>query len=182
MAYGIIGEKFNFKTDEEIEAQHLAKLGNDNDGFELASVNIDGQTISQTLNLSFEAVIVIVPENKKDDALHAAKEAGASGVTIMQGSGMGLAEMSNLYRTSVENSDSILLFILPSVLVEPVIKNITLKLHITTTGDGIVFSTPITHMKGISLRQQHVFKEGVEQVEQKVTDEKVHNQEILHNA
>jgi hypothetical protein len=64
-------------------------------------------------------------------------------------------------------------------LVEPVIKNITIKLHITTTGDGIVFSTPITHMKGISLRQQHVFKEGMESQE---VEEGIHNQEMLQKA
>ena len=50
-----------------------------------------------------------------------------------------------------------LLFLLPQSLVNPVIKSIIHSLHITTTGKGIAFAFPLSHMKGISLSRHDIF-------------------------
>jgi nitrogen regulatory protein PII len=108
-------------------------------------------------------VIIIVPRGSEDDALHAAKEAGASGVTIINASGMGLAELDNFYRHKPEESDKLLLFIVPSMIVDKIIREIVKRLHITSDGDGIAFTVPISHMKGISLRQEDIFEKEVKE-------------------
>ena len=74
--------------------------------------------------------------------------------------------MSNLYRMNFEASDAVLLFILPKALVDEVIKFIIHRLHITTTGDGIAFSFPLSHMKGISLDQKHIFEDEIEELKE----------------
>ena len=160
MLYGVLTEKLGIKSDTEIEAANMFKGAiADAENMSLSTINIDATEQRHSLEMSFSAVIVIVPQDKKEDAIHAAADAGASGVTILDGYGMGLNEMTNFYRMSYEANDSILLFILPSNMVDLVIKNIIHRLHITTTGDGIAFAFPISHMKGISLRQQDIFKD-----------------------
>ncbi|HIP12946.1 MAG TPA: DUF1538 domain-containing protein, partial [Arcobacter sp.] len=169
MAYGIIVEKLHVKSDTEIadqdEKSGEAKIHGSLEGVDdmsLSTVNLDATNLRHSLSLDFSAVIVIVPKGKKDDALHAAKDAGASGVTIMNANGMGLAELDNFYRHSPEENDVVLLFIVPSAIVDGIIKEMIRKLHITTSGDGIAFSVPITHIKGISLRQEDLFEREVE--------------------
>jgi nitrogen regulatory protein PII len=165
MVYGILTEKFSTSTDSEIEHDSFLKSGDEDAGdMGLATVNINGGEIRHSFELSFNAVVIIVPKGKQEDALHAARDAGATGVTIIDGEGIGLRKMANLYRMSYEASDAVMLFILPEKLVNEVIKGIIHRLHITTTGDGIAFSFPLSHIKGISLNQEHVFEEEIEEL------------------
>lgn len=169
MAYGIIAEKLNIKTDSEIadeeEKTGTVKIHGSLEGVDdmsLSTVNVDATHLRHSLNLNFSALVVIVPMDKKDDALHAAREAGASGVTILNASGMGLAELDNIFRHNHEETDVLLLFLVPTLIVEGILKSIIRKLHITTSGDGVAFTVPISHMKGISMRQEDIFEHEVQ--------------------
>jgi nitrogen regulatory protein PII len=166
MIYGIMSERLGAKTDTEIEKTSPIKGDiKDVEDMSLSTVNVNGSSDHRhSFNLEFYAVVVIVPQNKKEDALDAARDAGATGVTILDAQGMGLRKMANLYRMNFEASDALLLFILPKPLVDEVIKFIIHRLHITTTGDGIAFSFPLTHMKGISLDQKHIFEDEIEEL------------------
>jgi len=165
MLYGILTERFEVKSDTQIEEEDLLhdKLI-DAENMDLATVNIDGSGIRHSLSLEFSAVVIIVPIDKKIDAIVAAHKAGASGVTVLNADGIGLEQMANFYRTSFEANDALLLFLLPKYLVNNVVKSIIHSLHITTTGKGIAFAFPLTHMKGISLSKEDVFKEQAYQV------------------
>ena len=165
MLYGILTERFEVKSDTQIEEEDLLhdKLI-DAENMDLATVNIDGSGIRHSLSLEFSAVVIIVPIDKKIDAIAAAHKAGASGVTVLNADGIGLEQMANFYRTSFEANDALLLFLLPKYLVNNVVKSIIHSLHITTTGKGIAFAFPLTHMKGISLSKEDVFKEQAYQV------------------
>jgi nitrogen regulatory protein PII len=174
MAYGIIVEKLHVRGDKEIEKEevkeHSTKIHGSLEGVDdmtLSTINLDGTDLRHSMKLAFSAVVIIVPVDKEDDALHAAKEAGASGVTILNASGMGLAELDNFYRAKPEASDKLLLFIVPTLIVDKIIKAIVAKLHITTSGDGIAFSVPISHMKGISMRQEDIFEREIEELKNK---------------
>lgn len=171
MAYGIIVDKFKIKGNKEIvkeeNKERINKIHGSLESAEdmtLSTINLDGTDLRHSLSLDFSAVIIIVPLDKEDDALHAAKEAGASGVTILNASGMGLSELDNIFRHSPEETNVLLLFIVPTVIVDKIIRKVIRKLHITTSGDGIVFTVPISHMKGISLRQEDLFEHEVEEL------------------
>jgi len=170
MVYGVLAEKLHIKSDTEIaqeeEAQGIAKIHGSLEGVEdmsLSTINLDATEIRHSLKLQFSAVVVIIPRSKEQDAIHAAHSAGASGVTILNASGMGLTEFENIYRHTPKESDKLLLFIVPSQIVDNIIRKIVRKLHITTTDDGIAFCVPISHMKGISLRQEDIFEKEVEE-------------------
>jgi len=159
MVYGILTEKLGVKSDTEIEAENILRDNLiDAENMDLATVNIDGSNRRHSLPMDFYAVVIIVPKDKKIDAIQAAHKAGASGVTVLRADGMGLGKMHNFYRTSFEANDSLLLFLLPQKMVNPVIKSIIHSLHITTEGKGIAFAFPLTHMKGISLSRHDIFE------------------------
>ena len=158
MLYGILTEKLGVKSDTEIEAANILKDALvDAENMDLATVNIDGSDRRHSLPMDFSAVVILVPKEKKIDAIQAANKAGAPGVTVLRADGIGLGKIDNFYRSSFEANDAMLLFLLPQSLVNPVIKSIIHSLHITTTGKGIAFAFPLTHMKGISLSRHDIF-------------------------
>lgn len=159
MLYGVLTEKLGVKSDTQIEAENILRDNLvDAENMDLATVNIDGSNRRHSLPMDFYAVVIIVPKDKKVDAIQAASSAGANGVTVLRADGMGLGKMQNFYRTSFEANDSLLLFLLPASKVNPVIKSIIHSLHITTEGKGIAFAFPLTHMKGISLSRHDIFE------------------------
>ena len=158
MLYGILTEKLGVKSDTEIEAANILRDALiDAENMDLATVNIDGSDRRHSLPMDFSAVVILVPKEKKIDAIQAANKAGAPGVTVLRADGIGLGKIDNYYRTSFEANDAMLLFLLPQSLVNPVIKSIIHSLHITTTGKGIAFAFPLSHMKGISLSRHDIF-------------------------
>jgi len=168
MIYGVITEKLRLKSDTEIEKESFSHVDTEERNLQdmsIPTINLDGEQL--LMKLAFSAVVVIVPKDKKVDAIHAARDSGATGVTTFDGQGLGLTGMDNLYRMSHEKDDVVLLFILPERLVEHVLQGIIHRLHITTTGNGIAFAFPISHMKGISLKQQHIFEDEVEELSEK---------------
>ena len=173
MLYGVITERMGVRSDSQIEKEELLKdTILDAENMDLSTVNIDGSDVRHSLSLQFSAVVIIVPADKKNDAIAAAHSAGATGVTVLRAEGIGLEEMGNIFRTSFEATDSLLLFLLPQHLVDGVIKSIIHSLHITTFGKGVAFAFPLTHMKGISLTKEDIFKEKAYQVN-------VHNNEVI---
>ncbi len=167
MIYGVIIDKIGVKSDTDIELEHTPKVLSELEELQIATVNFDASNIMSRLNINFSAVVVIVPSEKKEEAIEAAHKAGATGVTHFGASGMGLAEMQNFYRITPEANDEVLLFLLPETLVGPVLQNIIHSLHITSTGDGIAFAFPLSHMKGISLHQEQILKEEIENLNKK---------------
>ncbi len=194
MLYGIITEKLGVKSDTEIEAANILKDALvDAENMDLATVNIDGSDRRHSLPMDFSAVVIIVPKDKKIDAIQAASKAGASGVTVLRADGIGLGKIDNFYRNSFEANDLLLLFLLPQSLVNPVIKSVIHSLHITTSGKGIAFAFPLTHMKGISLSRHDIFvnrkdhtnpeinqEDLIKQEEEKLT-EKIAETAIVHD-
>ncbi|MFK5936795.1 MAG: DUF1538 domain-containing protein [Sulfurimonas sp.] len=156
MLYGIITEKIGVKGEQEKEEMHINELRHaleDVNNMELSTVNILGTDKTHSYNMSFSAVHIIVPKEKEQEALLAAREAGARGVTIMQAHGMGLEKMENFYaRLHNDATDSNLMFIIQSKNVDIIIKEIITKLDITGEGNGLTFAYPVSHIKGLRLK------------------------------
>jgi len=160
MLYGVITERLGVKGQRELEREHMFELRQaieDANNMGLATVNIAGTGARHSLALSFSSVHLIVPEGSTDRALLAAKEAGATGVTITRAHGMGLQEMDNFYnRLHREETDAVLMFILPTKKVDGLIRQVMHELDITGSGEGIAYAYPISHIKGISLKKEHL--------------------------
>jgi len=161
MLYGIITDRIGVKGEHEKEVIHMDELRHaieDANDMGLSTVRVHGaenadENSRHSYQMAFSAVHVIVPHDKEEDALLAAKSAGARGVTIMNAHGMGLQEMDNFYNRLHSNAtDANLMFITPSKHVDRIIREVMDKLDITGGGDGIAYSYPISHLKGLTLK------------------------------
>lgn len=177
MVYGILTEKLGVKSDTEIEAENIIRDNLvDAENMDLATVSIDGSNRRHSLPMDFSAVVFIVPVDKKVDAIQAASNAGANGVTVLRADGMGIGQLNNFYRSGFEANDSLLLFLLPQKLVNPVIKAVIHSLHITTSGKGVAFAFPLSHMKGISLSRHDIFENRKDHKDKSKTEETAQEQ------
>lgn len=156
MLYGLITEKIGVKGEHELEELHMDELrqaiehAND---MGLSTVQIHGTGQRHSYKMPFSAVHIIVPRRNQDKALIAARDAGAGGVTIMDAHGMGLTEMDNFYnRLHSDPTDVNLMFVVPTKKVDNIIFSVMHKLDIVGRGDGISYSYPISHLKGLTLK------------------------------
>jgi nitrogen regulatory protein PII len=156
MLYGIITEKMGIKGETEKEEIHLDELRHaleDANNMELSTINVEGTNSRHSYLMSFSAVHIIVPQERQEEALIAARDAGARGVTIMSAHGMGLEHMENFYnRLHSDATDANLMFITQSKNVDRIIKEIISKLDITGEGRGLTFAYPVSHIKGLRLK------------------------------
>ncbi|MCK4736911.1 MAG: DUF1538 domain-containing protein [Sulfurimonas sp.] len=156
MLYGIATESIGIKGKHELEEIKLNELQHaleHADDMGLSTVNVHGTDKRHSYKVQFSAVHVVVPHEVEERALLAAKDAGARGVTIMKAHGMGLEEMGNFYnRLHSEETDSNLMFITPTKKVNEIIQKVMHDLDITGEGEGIAYSYPITHLKGLTLK------------------------------
>ena len=156
MVYGVITDRMGVKGEHELEEIHIDELRHaleDANNMGLSTINVHGTDKRHSYEMQFSAVHVIVPHDIEEKALHAAKDAGARGVTIMEAHGMGLEEMDNFYnRLHNDSTDSNLMFIVPTKKVDKIIHTIMHELDITGEGDGISYSYPIHNLKGLTLK------------------------------
>ncbi len=158
MTYGVITEKIGIigaHEKEEIKLSELKHAIEDAENMELSTVRVDGTDKRHSYKMNFSAVHILVPVKLQDKAISLAKEVGATGVTIMHANGLGLAQMDNFYNHLQNNSThSNLMFIVPSNKVDKIVSKIMNGLDIVGEGDGLSFSYPVTHLKGLRLRSQ----------------------------
>ena len=156
MLYGLITDKMGVKGEYEKEQIHINELRHaleDVQNMGLAAINVEGTGKTHSYTMPFSAVHVIVPKEKTETALLAAKKAGARGVTIMDAHGMGLSQLDNFYnRLQEESRDANLMFITQTKNVDTIIKAIITDLDIAGEGHGLTFSYPVSHIKGLRLK------------------------------
>ncbi|MCF6330130.1 MAG: DUF1538 domain-containing protein [Sulfurimonas sp.] len=158
MAYGVITERMGVMGEHEKEEIKLFELQHaieDAQNMELATIRVDGTDKRHSYKMEFSAVHILVPIKLQDKAISLAKEAGATGVTIMHANGFGLFQMDNFYNHLQNNSThSNLMFIVPSKKVDKIVSKVMMGLDIVGKGDGLSFSYPVTHLKGLRLKSE----------------------------
>jgi nitrogen regulatory protein PII len=71
----------------------------------------------------------------------------------MSAHGMGLEQTNNFYnRLHSDETDANLMFITQTKNVDTIIKEIITQLDITGEGNGLTFSYPVSHIKGLRLK------------------------------
>jgi hypothetical protein len=113
--------------------------------------------------LKFVSLIAIVPDSKEEEAIDIAKEAGAGGVTILNGKSIGLEEKKVFFGLTLEENVSLLLFILPQKLSMKVFKAFRkgLDLHNDDNANGMVFTFPLTHLTGMESKEVELFEKEI---------------------
>lgn len=109
--------------------------------------------------MKFTAIIVIAPEDLEDRVITQAQGAGAAGVTILPGKGIGGEAKKTFFGLTFEGSQSVLLMVVGSHLAAPILKEAHKVLVDGTGSRGLAFAVPIEHLMGIDTRQVVRFEE-----------------------
>jgi len=110
--------------------------------------------------MKFKIIFAPVKTHKTDPIVDAAKEAGATGATIIPGRGTGVHEAKTFFGLTLEDQTDIVMFLLEEHLVEPVLRAIEVAGEFHKPGTGIAFVLPVEQVLGLE-SQIDKFKERV---------------------
>ncbi len=110
--------------------------------------------------MKFKLVLAPVKTHKTDPVVDAAKEAGATGATIIPARGTGMHEAKTFFGLTLEDQTDIVMFLLEEHLVKPVLKAIEVAGEFHKPGTGIAFVLPVDDIIGME-SQMEEFKERI---------------------
>jgi nitrogen regulatory protein PII len=110
--------------------------------------------------MKFSVVFAPVKTHMTDPIVDAAKEAGATGATIIPARGTGMREAKTFFGLTLEDQTDIVMFLLEEHLVAPVLEAIRTAGKFHEPGTGIAFVLPVEQVIGLE-SQIEKFKEEV---------------------
>ena len=99
--------------------------------------------------MAFKCVVAMVKPDLTDGVVDAAKQAGATGATIVPGSGTGAYEARSFFGLTVDTRTDILLFLLTDDAVAPVLDAVERAGRFSEPGTGIAFVVPVDRVAGL---------------------------------
>ena len=112
--------------------------------------------------MRFKLILSSVKPDITDDIVDAAKEAGATGATIIPARGTGIKEAKTFFGLSLEARTDIILFLVEEHLVTKILDAIRKAGEFHKPGTGIAFVIPVEHVVGLE-SQMEKFKQDVRQ-------------------
>lgn len=111
--------------------------------------------------MKFAVLVAVLAEELEEKAIDSAKQAGAGGVTILGGRGIGNEEKKTFFGLTYEGSQSVLIFVLEKKLSVTVLKTLARDLGLSNHSKGVVFTVPLEHIAGIDITQIERFEERI---------------------
>ena len=99
--------------------------------------------------MEFKIIFASVKTDITDDVVDAAKNAGATGATIIAARGTGIREAKTFFGLSLEAQTDIIFFLLESRRVDKVLKVIGDVGRFDKPGTGIAFVMPVDQVIGL---------------------------------
>lgn len=112
--------------------------------------------------MRFKAILASVKSDITDRVVDAAKEAGATGATIIPARGTGIREAKTFFGLSLEAQTDIILLLLEEHMVETILKAIGDAGRFDKPGTGIAFVVPVDQVIGLE-SQIDRFKKAAEE-------------------
>ncbi|WP_456384239.1 P-II family nitrogen regulator [Persephonella sp.] len=113
--------------------------------------------------MKFSVLVAIVNEELEDKAIDVARNAGAGGVTILHGTGIGLKEKKIFFGLTYEGRETVLIFVLEKKLALKVLKALNRELKLEEEDHGIAFTLPVEHLAGINKEEFLKFQQEIEE-------------------
>ena len=110
--------------------------------------------------MKFKIIFAPVKTHITDPTVVAAKEAGATGATIIPARGTGIHEAKTFFGLTLEDQTDIVLFLIEEHLVQSILNAIKIAGEFDKPGTGIAFVLPIEQVVGLE-SQIDKFKEKV---------------------
>lgn len=110
--------------------------------------------------MRFKLILSSVKTDLTDQIVDKAKEAGATGATIIPGRGTGVREAKTFFGLSLEAQSDIIMFLVEEHLTVKMLDVIKQAGEFHKPGTGIAFALPVDHVVGLE-SQMEQFKEEV---------------------
>ncbi len=110
--------------------------------------------------MRFKLILSIVKADFTDKIVDNAKEAGATGATIIQGRGTGIREARTFFGLSLEAQSDIIMFLVEEHLTDKILNAIKEAGKFHKPGTGIAFAIPVDSIVGLE-SQIEKFKDQV---------------------
>ena len=99
---------------------------------------------------SHELIICIVNEGWTDAVMEAARGAGASGGTTISARGTANKDAEEFFHIAIKPEKEIVMMIVDVKIKEDVLHALYKNVGLSTAGQGIAFSMPVTNVVGLS--------------------------------
>ncbi len=99
--------------------------------------------------MKFKLILASVKTDLTDTIVDSAKQAGATGATIISARGTGIREAKTFFGLSLEAQTDIIMFLLEQHLVDKVLKTIGAAGQFDKPGTGIAFVLPVDQVIGL---------------------------------
>ena len=101
-------------------------------------------------NKQYEVVFCIVNEGFSEAVMDAAREAGATGGTVLNARGTANVEAEKKFGIIVEPQKEIVMILVDSNIKEAVLKSLYDAVGLKTAGQGIAFTLPVAEVVGLT--------------------------------
>ncbi|MDA3897669.1 MAG: P-II family nitrogen regulator [Desulfobacteraceae bacterium] len=109
--------------------------------------------------MRFKIVLALVKTEKTDPVIDAAKEAGATGATVIPARGTGIREAKSFFGLTLEAQTDIILFLIEEHSVQGILDAIHIAGKFDQPGTGIAFVLPVEQVIGLESQIKRFVKE-----------------------
>lgn len=109
------------------------------------------------LNYAYELIVVIANEGRTDLVMNTARNAGATGGTVLHGKGTGNAETQKFLNVSLAQEKEVILIVAKSAQKQEIMRSILKSAGPDTEAGAITFSLPISEVAGFGVFEESDF-------------------------
>lgn len=99
--------------------------------------------------MAFKCIVAMVKPDLSDQVVHSAKQAGATGATIVPASGTGIKEAKTFFGLSLDIRTEVILFLVQEGSVASVLSAVREAGRFHEPGTGIAFVLPVEQVAGL---------------------------------
>ncbi len=107
----------------------------------------------KTQEQKFDLIVTIVDRGHADYVIDAARDAGASGSTLLRASGTNPNEQDKILGVKINPEKDIILTLVKREDKKSIMNTIAIRTNLNTEGKGICFALPVNDVMGISRMQ-----------------------------
>lgn len=113
----------------------------------------DTQSLGQKpeFNFAYEMIVAITNEGRTDMVMNAAREAGATGGTVLHGKGEGGKSEEKFYNVSIAHEKEVILIVSKTEQKTDIMRSILEKAGPNTEAQTVVFSLPTSEVAGFGM-------------------------------
>ena len=108
------------------------------------------QEASDTMEPIHDLIIAVVNRGFTDLVMEAALPAGARGGTVVHARGAGARQASQFFGITIQPEKEMVLILVPHEIKVPVMQAVTRGAGLTSEGQGLVFSLPVSDVMGVA--------------------------------